>query len=78
MGICKASDKNNAMLAGLTWRLLTNQNSLWTNCLSKKYGNSINLLVSKTLSFWESVMAGWNICKIGVLWNIVKGNAVNI
>uniref|UniRef100_A0A3Q7J9B2 Uncharacterized protein n=1 Tax=Solanum lycopersicum TaxID=4081 RepID=A0A3Q7J9B2_SOLLC len=43
LGLSKVIDKNLSIVASLSWRLLTNPNSMWASTLLNKYNSKISI-----------------------------------
>lgn len=68
LGIQRLELKNNALLAGLSWRLFHSPNQLWAHTLLQKYKNN-----PKKRGFsntWKNIMLSWMHCQHGIQWQI--------
>lgn len=76
LGICKAHDKNLALLASLSWRLFLHPNTLWAQTLINKYNSSKNKIFHAFI--WESVLRGGNLCSKAIAWTPGTNSSIDL
>lgn len=77
LGFRKFQDFNDALLAKQCWRLIHNLNSLWAWILKARYCPHTSFLDVKLGSraswAWESLLACYDVLKVGTHWQILNG-----
>lgn len=80
LGIRDIETLNDALLAKLTWSLITNPSSLLGQTLLGKYYSSLSILdcpISSSASHgWRGIMTGREVLKLGLGWMIGDGKSV--
>ncbi|KAF3626028.1 hypothetical protein FXO38_29486 [Capsicum annuum] len=74
LGLSTAKTKNRVLLTGLSWRLFTNPNALWTRALVSSY-NYPN--TCKTSFIWKNILQGGKICAPNIAWKPNSGTTVS-
>lgn len=82
LGFKDINQFNDALLAKLSWRLLTAPNCLLARILTGKYCKSSSFLECTTPATashgWRSILIGRDILKTQLGWSIGNGTAINI
>lgn len=77
-----AHNKNLALLAKYSWRLLHDTNSLWARALHTKYlqnrdvTEANNYRYASTSSTWRGLLAGIPLLVKGLTWQLGMGDAL--
>lgn len=76
------ADVNKAMIAKLGWRLITNEDSMWSRALLAKYCRRFDYLSASERGgkswIWRSLLQVRDIIKAGLCWQVRNGAQLNI
>lgn len=82
LGLRKAKDFNEALLAKLAWLMTTNSDKLWVRAMREKYvknGDFLSVPVPTHASWsWKSIIKGRHIVKETASWRVGNGNDINL
>lgn len=80
LGIRHTKCFNNAALAKLGWKILTDQQSWWVKIVKAKYLRNSNFFVVKKSSSsslaWKGILDSRNIIQEGIRWIVGDGNSI--
>jgi ribonuclease HI len=82
LGLKRAADMNQAMLAKASWRIVQKDEGLWCKVFEKKYLQRHSILDDKydkhvgCSSTWNSVLHGAKLLRSGLCWRVGDGNLI--
>lgn len=81
LGLRKTLPMNKAFLAKLTWKILTDNNSIWANLARKKYLSNSNFFQynpkQNDSKIWRHILSQREIIRKGIRWKIGNGHSTN-
>ncbi|KAL8166813.1 hypothetical protein V2J09_008312 [Rumex salicifolius] len=77
LGIKKMTTLNQALLGKLSWRFLTQCDSLWASVLRAKYVRPSEAIQNHPSRIWKGIQSGvQNVVLKGCRWNLGDGNTI--
>lgn len=82
LGLRKARDVNLAFMVRAGWRLCTQQDTLWTSVIRKKYKCGDKRIPEVNISkpgsnFWRGICSAWSLVQDNTMWRIGNGNSIS-